>query len=248
MSNHDEIDLMLRYIHESIKRDCERHIMLNRISLGLPPTPRSVIDETIKSSEIPFIDMEKAKINESDLKGFEPGKLIFPRDTYVKSWFWVKMMAKLMMEKYHEKQRRLLLKEGNRNKLNLSNVIWWNYPIFLYAVGKLKEYEIDTYPDDYDWDFVFTVCRIFDLEHGKDVTIWGETLRHFGRNYTEDLKVSKWNVSYVTKEKCPYMSEDEIKYMNHIWNALSSDKPYTSDFNNNKPKNSWLERKTKRGK
>lgn len=203
MSNHDEIDLMLRYIHESIKRDCERHIMLNRISLGLPPTPRSVIDKTIKSSEISFIDMEKAKINESDLKGFEPGKLIFPRDTYVKSWFWVKMMAKLMVEKYHEKQRRLLLKEGNHNKLNLSNVIWWNYPIFLYAVG---------------------------------------------RNYTEDLKVSKWNVSYVTKETCPNMSDDEIKYMNHIWNALSSDKPYTSDFNNNKPKNSWLERKTKRGK
>ena len=44
------------------------------------------------------------------------------------------------------------------------------------------------------------------------------------------------------------MSDDEIKYMNHMWNAFFSDKPHTPDFNNNKPKNSWLERKTKRGR
>ena len=246
MSNHDDLDLMLRYIYESIKRDCDHHIMMNRISLGLPPTPRSVIDETIKSSEIPFID------NESNLKGFEPGKfnqthkLIFPIVSRGKSWFWLKM---LLLERYYSEQKKIMISEmSNHDKTNLSNVIWWNYPIFLYAIGKLKEYEIDTYPDDYDWDFVFTVCRIFDLEHGKDVTVWGETLRHFGRNYTEDLKISKWNMTYVTKELCSSMSDDEINYMNHVWNDLFDHVPHTPNFNNNKPKNSWLERKTKRGK
>ena len=117
MDNHQDLDSMLEYIHESIKRDCE-HFIMNRTSSELSP---------------------KTKI-----------------------------------------------------KLDLNNVIWWNHPTFLYAVKRLKHI-LSEYPyDDYDWDFIFTFCQIFKLDQGKDVTLWGEALRYFGRNYTEDLKVSKW--------------------------------------------------------
>lgn len=189
MYMYDDIDSMLKYIHEAIKHDCERHIMLNRVSLGLPPYP---------------ID---------NMRGI------------------------------------MLTDMSNHSKPNLDDVIWWNYQLFSYAVGKMKEYKIGEYFElDTDWDLLSTLCRLYYLDQGEDVSIWGQTLRHFGRNFTEGLKISKWNVSYVTKEMCPNMSDDEIKYMNHMWNNIFNDKPYTSDFNNNKPKNSWLERKTKRSK
>lgn len=247
MNNHPDIDSMLKYIHESIKHDCEHHIMMNRVSLGLPPT-----DETIRT-DTQFIDFKASIIDEKKIKGFKSGSIfdwtknfIFPTVRHEKSWFWLEM---LLLERYYAEQKRILLTDmSNHNKPNLNSVIWWNRPMILYAVRKLKEYEIDEYMDDTDWDLVYTACRIYQLDQGEDITIWGEALRHFGRNYTEGLKISKWNVSYVTKETCPNMSDDEIKYMNHMWNELFSDKPYTSDFNNNKPKNPWLERKTKRGK
>ena len=247
MNNHQDLDSMLKYICESIKRDCEHHIMMNRISLGLPP-----IDEKVRI-DVPSIEFKASIIDEDKIKGFKGDSIfdwtknfIFPTVRHEKSWFWLKM---LMMERYYAEQKRILLTDmSNHDKPNIDDVIWWNRPIILYAVGKIREYNIDEYSDDTDWDLVYTACRIYELELGEDITIWGETLRHFGRNYTEGLKISKWNVSYVTKEMCPNMSDDEIKYMNHMWNALFSDKPYTSDFNNNKPKNAWLERKTKRGK
>ena len=264
---HDDIDSMLKYIHESIKHDCERHIMLNRISLGLPPYPidnmrglskpiilaAPPIDEMVESNVIPHINFKSSIIDEKKLKGFKEGTIfdwkknyIFPIVSRGKSWFWLKM---LLLERYYAEQKRILLTDmSNHNKPNLYGVIWWNRPMILYAVRKLKEYEIDKYSDDDDLELLYTACRVYYLEYGEDVTIWGETLSHFGRNYMGDLKISKWNVSYVTKEMCPNMSDDEIKYMNHMWNELFSDKPYTSDFNNNKPKNPWLERKTKRGK
>ena len=170
MTNHQDLDSMLKYIHESIKRDCERFIMLNRISSG--PLP----------------------------------------------------------------------------KIKINDVIWWDRPIFLYAIERLKDI-LSEYPyDDYDWGFVFTVCQLFKLDQGKDVTLWGEALRYFGKNYTEELTISKWNVAYITKENWPDMDDDEIGYANAMWNRIFGDKPYTSDFNNIKPKNSWLERKTKRRK
>lgn len=175
MNNHQDLDSMIAYIYESIKRDCEHFIMMNRMSLGLLP---------------------KIEI-----------------------------------------------------KLDLDDVIWWNLPILLYAIKRLKAYKIDKYPYDYDWGFVFTMCRIFKLDQGKDVTLWGEALRYFKMNYTEELKISKWNVSHITKEMAPNMDDDEIRYANNMWNAIFGDKPpCTSDFNNIKPKNSWLERKTKRRK
>lgn len=247
MNNHPELDSMLKYIYESIKRDCEHHIMMNRISLGLPPT------NEILGTDVPSIDFKASIIDEDKIKGFKGDSIfdwtknfIFPTVRHEKSWFWLNM---LMLERYYAEQKRILLTDmSNHDKPNIDGVIWWNYPIFSYAVRKLKEYEIDEYSDDTDWDLVSTFCRAYYLEYGEDLTIWGEALRHFGRNYTEGLKISKWNVSYVTKEMCPNMSDDEIKYMNHMWNALFNDKPYTSDFNNNKPKNPWLERKTKRGK
>ena len=247
MNDHENLDSMIKYIYESIKRDCEHHIMMNRVSLGLPPT-----DETIRA-DVPSIDFKASIIDEKKIKGFKAGSIfdwtknfIFPTVRHEKSWFWLEM---LLLERYYAEQKRILLTDmSNHDKPDIDGVIWWNHPMILYAVRKLKEYEIDEYVDDTDWDLVSTVCRAYYLDQGEDITIWGEALRHFGRNYTEGLKISKWNVSYVTKEMCPNMSDDEIKYMNHMWNELFSDKPYTSDFNNNKPKNPWLERKTKRGK
>lgn len=132
-------------------------------------------------------------------------------------------------------------------KLNLNDVIWWNRPIFLYAVRMLKG-EIDEYPYADDWGFMDTICRMIKLDQGKDISLWGETLRHFGRNYTEELRVSKWNMAYITKENWPDMNDDEIEYANVMWNRIFGDKPYTSDFNNIEPKNPWLERKTKKKK
>lgn len=169
MNNHQDLDSMLGYIHESIKRDCERFIM-NRTSSGLLP----------------------------------------------------------------------------KIKLNLNDVIWWNRPIFLYAIKRLKAYELDKYPYDYDWGFVFTICRIFKLDQGKDVTLWGEALRYFKKNYTEELKISKWNVPYITNEMCPDMNDDEIEYANVMWNRIFGDKPYTSNLNNTEPKNQWFERRARR--
>lgn len=108
--------------------------------------------------------------------------------------------------------------------------------------------EIDEYPCDDDWGFMDTICRMIKLDQGKDISLWGETLRHFGRNYTEELKITKWNVPYITKDMWPDMNDDEIKYANVMWNRIFGDKPYTSNLNNIEPKNSWLEKKTKRGK
>lgn len=138
-------------------------------------------------------------------------------------------------------------------------MIWWNRPIVLYAIKKLKEYELDKYPYDYDWSFISAYCRIFKLDQGKDMMPWGEALRYFGRNYTEDLKVSKWNISYITKEMWPDMTDDEIRYANDMWNRIFGDKPYTKenikklftlepDPYLNDMRTSWLERKTKRRK
>ena len=238
MNNHPDTDSMLEYIHELIKRDCEHYM-----------------DETVRS-DIQSMDFKRAIIDEKKIGGFKANSIfdwkkhfIFPTVRYEKSWFWLNILTtEQLMEQYYAEQRRILLTDmSNHSKPNLDSVIWWNYPIFSYAVGKLKEYRINGYSDDTDWDLVFAACRVYYLEYGEDMTIWGEALRHFGRNYTEGLKISKWNVSYVTKEMCPNMSDDEIRYMNHMWNNIFNDKPYVSDFNNNKPKNSWLERKTKRG-
>lgn len=259
---HDDIDSMLRYIHESIKHDCERHIMLNRVSLGLPPYPidnmrgfskpiilaAPPIDEMAKSNVIPYINLESSIIDEKKLKGFKEGTIfdwkknyIFPIVSRGKSWFWLKM---LLLERYYAEQKKIVFSDmSNHDKPNLANVIWWNIPLILYAVKRIKEEKLDELSYD-SIPYVDVIVRKMIL----DIDPWRDALRHFGRNYAEDLKISKWNVSYVTKETCPDMSDDEIKYMNHMWNELFSDKPYTSDFNNNKSKNPWLERKTKRGK
>ncbi len=248
MNNHESLDSMLAYIHESIKRDCEHHIMMNRVSLGLPPT-----DEKVRI-DVPSIEFKASIIDEDKIKGFKGDSIfdwtknfIFPTVRHGKSWFWLKM---LMRERYYAEQKRIMLTDmSNHTKPNLDGVIWWNYPLFSYAVGKMKEYKIGEYVAlNTDWDLVSTLYRLYYLDQGEDVTIWGETLRHFGRNYTEGLKISRWNSSYIKKEMYPGLSDDEIEYMNHMWNALFSDRPYTPDFNNNKPKNKWLERKTKRGK
>lgn len=258
---HDDIDSMLSYIHESIKHDCERHIMLNRISLGLPPYPidnmrgfskpiilaAPPIDEMAKSNVIPHINFKSSIIDEKKLKGFKEGTIfdwkknyIFPIVSRGKSWFWLKM---LMLERYYTEQKRILLTDmSNHDKPNLTNVIWWNLSLILYAVKVIKDEKLDELSYD-SIPYVDVIVRKMIL----DIDPWRDALRHFGRNYTEDLKISKWHRIYVTKEMCPSMSDDEINYMNHIWNDLF-DQSYTPDFNNNKPKNSWLERKTKRGK
>jgi hypothetical protein len=193
-------------------------------------------------------------IDENNIKGFKEGKIhdwtrnyLFPTVRYPKSWSLLKF---IMMNLYYTEQRGIMLTDmSNHTKPDLDSVIWWNYPLFSYAVRKMKEYKMGEYVAlNTDWDLVSLGCRIYYLEYGEDITIWGETLRHFGRNFTEGLKISRWNSSYIKKEMYPGLSDDEIEYMNHMWNALFSDRPYTPDFNNNKPKNKWLERKTKRGK
>lgn len=131
-----------------------------------------------------------------------------------------------------------------KSKPNLNDVVWWNRPIFLYAIKMLKD-EIDEYSYADDWCFMDTICRMIKLDKGKDMSLWGETLRHFGRNYTEELKILKWN---NWPDNWPDLDDDEIRYVNANWNRIFSDNPYPSDFNNIKPKNPWLEKKTKRGK
>lgn len=261
MHIHDDIDSMLKYIHEAIKHDCERHIMLNRVSLGLPPYPvdnmrglskpiilaAPPIDEMAESNIIPDINFKSSIIDEKKLKGFKEGTIfdwkknyIFPIVSRGKSWFWLKM---LLLERYYAEQKKILLTDmSNHDKPNLSNVIWWNLSLILYAVKRIKEEKLDELSCD-SIPYVDVIIRKMIL----DIDPWRDALRHFKMNYTEDLKISKWHRIYVTKEMCPSMSDDEINYMNHIWNDLF-DQPYTPNFNNNNQKNSWLERKTKRGK
>lgn len=238
---HDDIDSMLRYIYEAIKHDCERHIMLNRMSLGIP-----LIDEMAKSNVIPCINLESSIIDEKKLKDFKgtifdwKKNYIFPTVSRGMSWFWLKM---LMMELYYAEQKKMMISDmSNHDKPNLSNVIWWNLPVILYAVKVIKDEKLDELSYD-SIPYVDVIVRKMIL----DVDPWRDALRHFKMNYTEDLKISKWHRMYITKEMCPNMSDDEINYMNHMWNDLF-DQPHTPNFNNNKSKNSWLERKTKRGK
>ena len=75
-----------------------------------------------------------------------------------------------------------------------------------------------------------------------NTVIWWNHLN----NYTKGLKITKWSVSYITKDMWPDMEDDEIEYANVMWNRIFGDKPYTSDLNNIEPKNPWLERKTKK--
>lgn len=241
MNNHPDLDSMIKYIYESIKRDCERHIMYNRISLGLPPT------NEILGTDVPSIDFKASIIDEDKIKGFKSDSIfdwtknfIFPTVRHEKSWFWLKM---LMMERYYAEQKRILLTDmSNYDKPDIDGVIWWNLSLILYAVKRIKEEKLDEISYD-SIPYVDVIVRKMIL----DIDPWRDALRHFKMNYTEDLKISKWHRIYVTKEMCPSMSDDEINYMNHIWNDLF-DQPYMPDFNNNNQKNSWLERKTKRGK
>lgn len=239
MNNHPDTDSMLEYIHELIKRDCEHYM-----------------DETVRS-DIQPMDFKRAIIDEKKIRGFKANSIfdwkkhfIFPTVRYEKSWFWLHILTtEQLMEQYYAEQRRIMLTDmDNHNKPDLDDVIWWNYPIFSYAVKVIKDEKLGELSYDSIPYVDVIVCKMI-----LDIDPWKDALRHFKMNYTEDLTISKWNVSYVTKEMCPNMSDDEIKYMNHMWNAffgdkLFGDKPHTPDFNNNKPKNSWLERKTKRGK
>ena len=212
MYMHDDIDSMLQYIHEAIKHDCERHIMLNRVSLGLPPYPvdnmrgfskpiilaapiNDMVESMVESNVIPYINLESSIIDEKKLKGFKEGTIfdwtknyIFPTVSRGKSWFWLKM---LMLERYYTEQKRLLLTDmSNHDKPNLSNVIWWNLSLILYAVKEIKDEKLDELSCD-SIPYVDVIVRMMIL----DIDPWKDALRHFKMNYTENLKISKWKMS-----------------------------------------------------
>lgn len=112
---HESIDSMLRYMHDAIKRDCERHILINQ-----------------------------------------------PASTHSKITIDV-----------------------------VNDVKYQNTQMILYAVKKINEYHLDKYNDTDDFVLVNAYWWIYQYECSEDITIWGETLRHFGKNYTEHLEVSK---------------------------------------------------------
>ena len=150
MNNHPDTYSMLEYIHELIKRDCE-HYMDARVRSDIQP-----------------MDFKRAIIDEEKIRGFKANSIfdwkkhfIFPTVRYEKSWFWLNILT-TEMEQYYAEQRRILLTDmDNHNKPDLDDVIWWNYPIFSYAVRKLKEYKIDEYSFNTDWDLVFAACRVY---------------------------------------------------------------------------------------
>lgn len=212
MYTHDDIDSMLQYIHESIKHDCERHIMLNRISLGLPPYPvdnmrglskpiilaapiNEMVESMVESNVIPYINLKASIIDEKKLKGFKEGTIFDWTKNYIfptvrgKSWFWLKM---LMLERYYTEQKRLLLTDmSNHNKPNIDSVIWWNLPLILYAVKIIKDQKLD----ELSYDSIPYLDLMIVRKMILDIDPWKDALRYFKMNYTDDLKISKWKMS-----------------------------------------------------
>ena len=126
MNNHPDLDSMLEYIHDSIKRDCEHHIMMNRISIGLPP-----VDERVRTSAPP-IDFKVSIIDEKKIRGFKSDSIfdwkkhfVFPTVRYEKSWFWLNILTmEQLMDQYYDEQRRIMLTDMyNHNKPDLYYVI-----------------------------------------------------------------------------------------------------------------------------
>ena len=92
-------------------------------------------------------------------------------------------------------ERHILINQPTRFKITndmIDDVKHQNTQMFLYAIKIVKDYHLDEYGwPDIDW--VFNVyCRCFHkIVYGKDISIWGGTLSYFGKNYTNNLKVSK---------------------------------------------------------
>lgn len=119
MNNHPDLYTMMRSIHDSIERDLHRHIMMERsTSGGLSPTIEIV------EPDIPFLYTE-GPIMEDDDDIRLRNNVMFSHETIRESLFWLK---RLVLERYYDKQKRLLLTDiRNRNKPNINTVIWWNH-------------------------------------------------------------------------------------------------------------------------
>ena len=115
-NQHESIDSMLQYIHDVIKRDCERHILINQPN----STPFKITNDMI-----------------DDVK--------------------------------HQ-----------------------NTQMILYAIKIIKDYQLDEHSiSDIDW-VINVYPRLYKIIYGKDlISIWGSILQYFGKNYTDNLKVSK---------------------------------------------------------
>jgi hypothetical protein len=247
MNNHSELDLMLKYIHESIKHDCEHHIMMNRVSLGLPPT-----DETIRT-DTQFIDFKASIIDEKNIKGFKSGSIfdwtknfIFPTVRHEKSWFWLKM---LMMERYYAEQKRLLLTDiSNHNKPDLESVIHWHDSLIGACLKIMFEHDFDIV-----WlDPIFGIY-LLDLDNinfDTYLSIKRKAQRNIGVDYLYNIKISHRLDPLVGSFDYRRLNDDELTYLKRVMRTswIPEEMIKTPNFNQTPVKNMWLERKTKRGK
>jgi hypothetical protein len=218
--------------------------MYNRISLGLSPT-----DEKVRI-DVPSIDFKASIIDEKKIKGFKAGSIfdwtknfIFPTVRHEKSWFWLKM---LMMERYYAEQKRLLLTDiSNHNKPDLESVIHWHDSLIGACLKIMFEHDFDIVR--LDPMFGIYLLDLDNINFDTYLSIKRKAQRNIGVDYLYNIKISHRLNPWIGSFDYHHLNDDEAllkRMMETLW--IPND--MIPDFNQTPVKNSWLERKTKRGK
>lgn len=154
----------------------------------------------INKNEIPILSQEEL---EKNLVKYDRRK--FPHNimsqmvisSHRKYESFEKWLYTLTMTEWLERtQRGIIVSDfNNKTKPSMYDVIWYNLPVFLYAVEKLSEQNLDAMLSYYDSDS--SQYGSTSIDAGKSLMyLWkwklecDEILKRFGRDYLIDLRVN----------------------------------------------------------